>query len=248
MKTNGRMLARRYHEDILGGKWNNFFNWKPYFMYYGYEIPYCTEETVEQASTAPKACFIPTAEALSDEGFRIYCENECEVPLWMEALTPVRNFSKAPEDNVFCHVNAGADDFDKAYDKEESHITVAQGLGFSDGVLVLPFDTPSYDVEGAPYVEYDVTLSDEDRTIEVRTLPTLHVYENREARYAIQIGDTAPRIFSIHTSDFSSEWRYNVLHGYSSRSVSIPSGCSGNQKIRIWLLDPGIVLQEILIR
>lgn len=310
--------TRRYHEDILGGKWNNFFNWKPYFMYYGYEIPYCTEETVRQAASSPQARFIPTAEALSHEGFRIYCENECEVPLWMEALTPVRNFSKAPEDNVFCHVNAGADDFDasatpvnnvwhspyvgpmwskvgtlhlkkgenvlkisevkpdaridriflgiwppfteeprqriaahdfdKAYDKEESHIAVAQGLGLSDGVLVLPFDTPSYDVEGAPYVEYDVTLSDEDRTIEVRTLPTLHVYENREARYAIQIGDTAPRIFSIHTSDFSSEWRYNVLHGYSSRSVSIPSGYSGNQKIRIWLLDPGIVLQEILIR
>lgn len=310
--------TRRYHEDILDGKWNNFFNWKPYFMYYGYEIPYCNEETAKQAASSPQACFIPTAEALSHEGYRIYCENDCEVPLWMEALTPVRNFSKAPEDNVFCHVNAGVDDFDasatpvnnvwhspyvgpmwskvgtlhlkkgdnimkisevksdaridriylgiwppfaeeprqriaahdfdKAYDKEESHITVAQGLGFSDGVLVLPFDTPSYDVEDAPYVEYDVTLSDEDRTIEVRTLPTLHVYESREARYAIQIGNTAPRIFSIHTSDFSSEWRYNVLHGYSSRSVNIPSGCSGNQKIRIWLLDPGIVLQEILIR
>ena len=151
-------------------------------------------------------------------------------------------FAEEPRQRIAAH------DFDKAYDKEESHITVAQGLGFSDGVLVLPFDTPSYDVEDAPYVEYDVTLSDEDRTIEVRTLPTLHVYESREARYAIQIGNTAPRIFSIHTSDFSSEWRYNVLHGYSSRSVNIPSGCSGNQKIRIWLLDPGIVLQEILIR
>ena len=311
-------LTRRYHEDILGGKWNNFFNWKPYFMYYGYEIPYCTEDVIEQASSAPKASFIPTAEALSDEGVRIYCENECEVPLWMEALTPVRNFSKAPEDNVFCHVNAGTDDFDAAatpvnnvwhspyigpmwskvgtlylkegenilrigdvksdaridriflgiwppfteeprlriaahdFDKASCHngchIAVARGLGFSDGVLVLPFDTPSYDVEDAPYVEYDVTLSDEDRTIEVRTLPTLHVYESREARYAIQIGDTAPRVFSIHTSDFSSEWRYNVLHGYSSRSVSIPSGCSGTQKIRIWLLDPGIVLQEVLVR
>lgn len=310
--------TRRYHEDILAGKWDNFFNWKPYFMYYGYEIPYCTEEVIGQAASSPEARFIPTGEALSHEGFLIYCENDCEVPLWMEALTPVRNFSKAPEDNVFCHVDVdgkgfyasatpvnnvwhspyvgpmwskvgtlhlkkgenilkvaevkpdaridriflgiwppfaedprqkiAARDFAYAYDPDGYSITVAAGLGFSDGVLVLPFDSPSYDIEDAPYVEYDITLCDKDSILEVRTLPTLHVHENREARYAIQIGDTAPRVFSIHTSDFSSEWRYNVLHGYSSRSVSIPSGCSGTQKIRIWLLDPGIVLQEILIR
>ena len=309
--------TRRYHEDILNGKWNHFFNWKPYFMYYGYEIPYCTEDILEQAVQAHCARFLQVEEALSGSGVSIICENDCEVPLWIEALTPIRNFSKAPEDNVFCHVNMGTDDFDASAtpvnnvwhspyigpmwsnvgmlhlkkgenilkisglkpdaridhiymgiwppfedeprlripardfngrsDMEGCAITVAEGLGFSDGVLVQPFDTPSYEPGSAPYVEYDVTLCEGDSTIEVRTLPTLHVYEGREARYAIQIGDTAPRVFSIHTSDFSAEWRYNVLHGYSSRSVSIPSGCSGAQKVRIWLLDPGIVLQEILI-
>lgn len=37
-------------------------------------------------------------------------------------------------------------------------------------------------------------------------LPTLHVYEGRDAE-----------MFSIHTDDFSAEWRRNVLHGYSTR-------------------------------
>lgn len=54
-------------------------------------------------------------------------------------------------------------------------------------------------------------------------------------------------IFSIHAGDFTAEWRRNVLHGYSSRQVCIPAGCSGTQTIRISLLDPGIVLQEVLV-
>jgi hypothetical protein len=39
----------------------------------------------------------------------------------------------------------------------------------------------------------------------------------------------------------------NVLRGYASRRVSIPAGCQGRQRLRVWLLDPGVVLQEVLV-
>jgi hypothetical protein len=55
-------------------------------------------------------------------------------------------------------------------------------------------------------------------------------------------------VFSIHTEDFTSEWRCNVLRGYASRSISIPATSHGRQKLRIYFLDPGIVLQEILLQ
>ena len=97
----------------------------------------------------------------------------------------------------------------------------------------------------APYVEYELDLSGEDSTIEVRTLPTLRVYDGRDARYAVQLGDSEPVIFSIHTGDFTAEWRWNVLRGYASRSL--PVSTPGPQKLRIYLLDPGIVLQEVLV-
>ena len=80
--------------------------------------------------------------------------------------------------------------------------------------------------------------------VEIRTLPTLHVYDGRDARYAVQIGDSTPITFSIHVNDFTAEWRWNVLRGYASRTIPIKT--TGRQRLRIYLLDPGIVLQEIL--
>lgn len=53
---------------------------------------------------------------------------------------------------------------------------------------------------------------------------------------------------AVHADDFTAEWRLNVLRGYSSRKFTLSSGLTGRQKIRIYFLDPGIVLQEILVR
>lgn len=122
------------------------------------------------------------------------------------------------------------------------------GLGYTDGMVMLPFNTPSYQAEDltkAPCIEYELDLQDGDQTVEVRTLPTLRVYEGRDARYAVQLGDGRPEVFSIHADDFSAEWRLNVLRGYASRSIPVTN--TGLQRLRIYLLDPGIVLQEVLI-
>ena len=71
------------------------------------------------------------------------------------------------------------------------------------------------------------------------------MYDGRDIRYAVQLGDSAPTIFSIHEGDFTAEWRWNVLRGYASRTI--PVNMTGHQRLRIYLLDPGIVLQEVLI-
>lgn len=239
---------------------------------------------------------------------------EGEIAIWMEALSPIRNFSKAPADNIFCHVTSGDDSFDASatpinnvwhapyvgpmwsrvgtlhLKKGENRLSVTQlkadaridqiylglyppfapeprlripaslyqhkqgdisripQLGYSDGVMAEPFETPSYQQsEKAPYVEYELDIDAADSRLEVRTLPTLHVYEGRDARYAVQIGDAAPQVLSIHANDFTAEWRLNVLRGYASRSLALPAGCQGKQKVRVYLLDPGIVLQEICV-
>lgn len=138
--------------------------------------------------------------------------------------------------------------FHDSHDSREGAITCVNGLGYSDGVVVQPFNTPSYEPSAAPYVDYVLDLQPTDRSIELRTLPTLHVYEGRDARYALQLGHHEPQVFSIHAADFTAEWRLNVLRGYSSRTISIPANSSGRQRLRVYLLDPGIVLQEIIIR
>ena len=314
--------TRIYNKELLGGKWDEFFNWQPYHWYRSekMEAPVCTEEILERVSKAPEGRFISPSEAMSGNGTTIIAERECEIPVWIEALTPIRNFSKAAADNEFCSVHIGntsftasatpinnvwhapyvgpmwskvgtlslkagentlkvtdlkpdaridriyigtyppfpadpaaiipAADFVRSQDCREGKVTVVSQLGFSDGVLIQPFDTPSYEVssiEDAPYVEYTLDLKAGDNIIELRTLPTLHVYEGREARYAASLDGAEDEVFSIHTEDFSAEWRRNVLHGYSSRTMNVNMVKGGKHTLRISFLDPGIVLQEIRV-
>lgn len=134
------------------------------------------------------------------------------------------------------------------YVAKRGGVVRVENLGYNDGLLVQPFDMPSYQLDNitsAPYVEYELDIEDGDKTIGIRTLPTLRVYEGRDARYAVQIGDGQPHVLSIHASDFTAEWRWNVLRGYASRSL--PVNVKGSQRLRIYFMDPGIVLQEILV-
>ena len=308
--------TRHYNEDILDGKWQQFFNWQPYHWFRSEKIeqPVATPELIMQAKNSPQARFLSVSEALSSEGTTVMSDTDVEMPIWIEALTPIRNFSKEAKDNVFCLIKTENDNFVASatpinnvwhapyvgpmwsrvgrihLKKGENHLCITdlkpnaridqiflglyppftkeprlripashyqnkqggiqriEGLGYTDGVLVQPFDTPSYQLENikaAPYTEYELDLQTGDATIEIRTLPTLHVYDGRDIRYAVQLGNSTPAIFSIHANDFTAEWRWNVLRGYASRSISISE--RGHQKLRIYLVDPGIVLQEILI-
>lgn len=314
--------TRLYNKELLDGKWDEFFSWQPYHWYRSdkMDAPVCTEELIEKVRKGPDARFISPEDAMSEDGALVLTEKEGEIPVWIEALTPIRNFSKAAADNEFCQVTVGettftasatpinniwhapyvgpmwskvgtvalksgenrlkitdlkadaridriyigtyppfADDpasiipaasYDRRGNNQYGEVTTVPQLGFSDGVLIQPFDTPSYDesaIEDAPYVEYQIQLAAGVNHIEIRTLPTLHVYEGRDARYAVTLDGSESEVFSIHTEDFSAEWRKNVLRGYSSRSIDITMPEPGKHKLRVYFLDPGIVLQEIRV-
>ncbi|MBR1433601.1 MAG: glycosyl hydrolase 115 family protein [Bacteroidales bacterium] len=305
----------KYNHELLGGKWEHFFNWRPYHWYYsdGMDAPVCTEEMLEQAARGPRPVSISVADALS-EGAVIESEAEGDIPLWIHALTPIENFSKKAEDNAFCKVVLGGESFTASAtpinniwhatsvgpmwsrvgtihlkkgrnilaikdlkegakiddifagiypplpkepllrlpassgkterDSKEGKIGTIYGLGFSDGVTVLPFSTPSYSPETAPAVSFSLDVPQGASTLQILTLPTLHVHEGRDARYAVSIDGDAPKVFSIHTEDFSAQWRWNVLRGYALSETGITSGV---HTVTVSLLDPGIVLQEIRI-
>ena len=306
----------KYNKELLGGKWDNFFRWDPYHWYYtpGMAAPVCTEELLKQVRKGPAPDFLNVEEALTD-GITIESRTNGEIPLWIHALTPVENFSKAAEDNIFCKVNINGEAFMASatpinniwhspligpmwskvgtlkLEEGENHLKItelkenaeidaifmglyppfpsdamtsipgsegkvirnsAEGsiktvklLGFDDGVMVQPFDTPSYTLEEAPAVEYLFDLHEDAKRLEIRTLANLHVYEGRDIRYAVSIDGSSAETFSIHTGDFSAEWRWNVLRGFSSRGMDISGLKPGKHKVTIYMLDPGLVLQEI---
>lgn len=312
--------TKYYNEELLDGKWSYFFNWRPYHWHYSDEMdaPVSSPSLIDSLRHSPVPQWVDVEKALSEGGFEIESEVDGDIDIWIKALTPVRNFSKAAADNRFCHVQCGttefeasatpinniwhspligpmwskvgkvhlrkgsnvlrvtdleqqasvkaifaglypplpeealarvkAGEFSSKHDSAEGRINVVRQLGFNEGVVVYPFDTLSYTIESAPYVEYKIELPQGASHIDVLTLPTLRVYQGRDARYAVQVDDNPAQIFSIHEGDFTSEWRLNVLRGYALRSVPLDSSVALRHTVRVYLLDPGIVLQEIRVR
>lgn len=140
----------------------------------------------------------------------------------------------------------GAKQYVGKHDADGSALTMIPQLGYNDGVTALPYTTPSYEPTAeAPWLEYDLPAIAQDALLEVRMLPTLRIYEGRDARFAVSIDGAAPAVFSIHEGDYTSEWRWNVLRGYARRFVQLPAGA---HKVRIYLLDPAITLEELVVR
>lgn len=132
------------------------------------------------------------------------------------------------------------------HDESSAQLTTIPLLGYSDGVTTLPFQTPSYDIrtpDSAPWLEYTLPAGIDGGILEIRTLPTLRIYEGRDARYAVSVDGAQPSVFSIHEPDYSSEWRCNVLRGYTRRFVPLTANA---HKVRIYLLDPGVTILELL--
>lgn len=313
----------RYNKGIKDSKWDNFFSWIPYHWYYadGMAAPVATPELIEKVKSSPSPRFIPVSEALCAKGVEIECESEGMMPIWIEALSPTHNFSKAREDNIFCRIISDEQSFEAAAtpinniwhapeigpmwskvgeiklkrgknhititdikdkaridsiyigiyppmplsptmrlkaesftsrgNSENGEVTIIRGLGFNDGLTVLPFATPSYELENisdAPFADYELPLAKGHNKVEIRTLPTLHIYEGRDARYAVAIDGKTPLIHSIHTDDFSAEWRWNVLRGYATHTFDVEVEEDGVHNLRFHFMDPGIVLQEIRIQ
>lgn len=312
----------RYNQGIKDGKWDYFFDWHPYHWNGSQQMdaPVFTQADMESVKNAPEARFLSVRQALSENGVEIIAQTDGELPVWMEALTPIRNFSKAPEDNVFCTVVTAdgsyeasatpinnvwhapyvgpmwskvgtiklkkgsnilkvtelkadarldslfiglyppfpvepeqrilAGDYSTKNDAAGACITAVKQLGFNDGLVVLPFDTPSYQLSNlaeAPCLEYKLRLEAGVNTIEVRTLPTLHIYEGRDAGYAVQLDSQEPKLFSIHAGDFTAEWRWNVLRGYAQRRFDVTAPQAGEYTLRFYFMDPGIVMLEVRV-
>jgi hypothetical protein len=131
-------------------------------------------------------------------------------------------------------------------------LTVVPGLGLEgQGITRLAFDGPAFtpeQIQQAPYVEYRTKLPAGTHQLAVRTLPTFHLYDGRGLRYAISVDGSAPQVVDLHTPADSKDWKVNVLRGYTEGRTQYAQTKSGKATIRIYLLDPGVVFNQLEIQ
>lgn len=132
------------------------------------------------------------------------------------------------------------------------HLATLPGLGLGGaGVTRLPYEVPSFseaDLAHAPYLEYQVGLTAGRHTIGVRCLPTFGLYAGRALRYAVVVNQGPPQVADVNVPAESPQWRDNVLRGFSRGQTTHTINTPGPAAIRLYLLDPGLVVNQLQIQ
>ena len=137
---------------------------------------------------------------------------------------------------------------------KDANWRTVSGLGYNGGaVSIFPATaavraTTEDILAGSPCLEFTVWLQNSgDWKVTVRALPTFSVEKGKPQRYAIAFDDAPPRIIPlpVSTSESDKRWQENVLRNAALASSVHPIASSGRHTLKIWMVDPGIVLDTI---
>ncbi|MFC1541642.1 glycosyl hydrolase 115 family protein, partial [Candidatus Latescibacterota bacterium] len=100
----------------------------------------------------------------------------------------------------------------------------------------------------SPRLEYDMHLFNSGNVkVRVFVSPTLNYYNNEGLRYAVSIDNAEPQIINIHEDSSQRAWQ-NMVSNNINETVSEHSvGRPGNHVLKFWMVDPGVVLQKIVV-
>ncbi len=172
---------------------------------------------------------------------------------------PVKNFPRI-EYNVFIEQNGfvsiHASNFSRQTNKSPCQWKTINGLGYTGNVLeallVRP-NTRSGVTEDSikhfcSYVEYDFySFTSAKPVVNLFALPSHPVNNKYRVRYAISIDDGPIKMVDIKTTGRSEEWKQNVLRNRAERKIEMPYLYFGKHTLKIYTVDPGVMLDEIRI-
>ncbi|WP_276483004.1 glycosyl hydrolase 115 family protein [Paraflavitalea pollutisoli] len=109
--------------------------------------------------------------------------------------------------------------------------------------------TDSLPATGAATIAYTFfSLSQEPPVARIYTLPTHTLHNSVSMRYGVRLDDGAVQVVDTRTLGRSEEWKQNVLSNTTVRQIAWPSLLPGKHRLTIYAIDPGVILDRILIR
>ncbi len=120
-------------------------------------------------------------------------------------------------------------------------------------MTVLPTTTPTREqiadiLANSPLLEYEIYLWDTgQQTVAVHCIPTHAITSEHGLRYAVAFDDQTPQIVDYDTVEWSSQWSINVLQGAAVSESSHTLYAPGSHTLKIWMVDPGVVVDKIVI-
>jgi hypothetical protein len=121
------------------------------------------------------------------------------------------------------------------------------GLTLS-GMTTLPAVAPAATLADGMRLEYDVHLFDAGKVkVQATLAPTLKFRPGAGFRYAVSFDDEAPRIVDVHADGSEKHWEQIVSDGAARFTSEHELARPGLHTLKFWALDPGLVLQRLVI-
>jgi len=170
-------------------------------------------------------------------------------------LTKPINPTSFIENNGRVSINAG--NYTRKQDKGVGDWSLMPDFGYSSLSLstgnVLAKDTAvlrdtNWLRSNSSYVEYDFyTISSGKANVTIFSVPTQPLNYAFSMRYAVSVDDGPIRIVDFRTASRSEEWKQNVLRNRAERTIPIDFLGKGNHRLRIYSVDPGVILDAVSI-
>jgi hypothetical protein len=235
-----RRLTDVYNTQIAGGKWRYMMSFNPRGQV-DLGIPTNTSKEISEKPSEDRSGGRKTAEL-------------------MQKNAPVGSLPRAATDADFAEDNHRV-----VMEAEHASAFVAGkdarwrkiiGLGYNGGAVgVFPTTVsirsePQQISSESPCLQYKIWLRNSgDWRVVVRALPTFSVEAGKPQRYAVAFDDAPPTIISLPASmsETDRHWQENVLRNAALASSVLPIAQSGRHTLKIWMVDPGIVIDTIVV-
>ncbi len=147
------------------------------------------------------------------------------------------------------YISMEAEHFTKKVENNGIQWLVIPDLGKTlSGITPIPVTSePQIPDDKGSYLEYEVFLTDTGAiTIHTLMSPTLN-FHNKGLRYGISIDNESPQIIDVHSDTSLKTWEKwvsdNIIDKKSFHRIASP----GKHVVRFRMIDPGLVLQKIII-
>ncbi|MDZ7373527.1 MAG: glycosyl hydrolase, partial [candidate division KSB1 bacterium] len=116
------------------------------------------------------------------------------------------------------------------------------------GVTPFPVTMPRQTPPGTARLEYDVYLFSSGQVKVVAYLsPTLNFLNTDGLQFAVSFDDEVPQVVNMHAGMTYDDWEERVRNNVVTTSTVHLIQDPGRHVLKIWAVDPGVVLQKIVI-
>jgi hypothetical protein len=164
--------------------------------------------------------------------------------------------SKLPEipHNTFVesegYISMEAASYSKAMNDNSAHWEIIRDLGRTgDGVTFFPPFAQTMPLQKtSAHLEYNIYSTDTGAAkVMVYCSPTLPFNESTGLQYAVSFDDETPQLVNLHADNSEKAWARSVSDNIRISTSVHSLRKAGHHTLKIWAVDPGVVLQKIVI-